>query len=413
MCRFYYLANSITVVDTSYWNNKLDSFTELDPLFSSSIAFYLSSSDTSFWNNKLDSFIEADPIFNNSVAKKIDASDTLKWNNKQNQLNVDSGLILSNDTLKLENRIKKGTSVGEMLFWDGNTWQAIAPGQHGQPLVFCNGVPRWGTCQAQLPSVITIAESFKTSSSAVLNGYAFHDGGSPITAKGIVWGTSSSPTLNNSFSVETGDTGSISSTVLGISANTTYFFRAYATNVVGTAYGQNLTFTTDSIGAPQNLAIGDAFGGGIVAYIFQPGDAGYVSGEIHGIICATADENTVNTRVGYGCDNILVGASGTAIGTGATNTQAAVNNCGSNLGAFGLCVNKTTNGYSDWFLPSMDELYKVYLVQNQIGGFTVRKYWTSTEASGTLGRVLDMSTGSFGGANPKGNPEMVRAIREF
>jgi len=407
------LANNISTTDTSYWNNKLDEFLELDPSFDSSLAKQITAADTAYWNHKLDSIIEADPVFSASVANAITATDTLSWDNKQNALNVDSGLILTNDTLRLENRIKKGNNIGEMLFWDGNEWVAFAPGQHGQPLVFCNGVPTWGTCQPQLPSLISIAESFKTSSSAILNGYAFHDGGSPITTKGVVWGTSLNPTLSNSFSVEAGDTGRISSTVLGISANTTYYFRAYATNVVGTAYGQNISFITDSSGAPQNLAIGDAFGGGTVAYIFQNGDAGYVSGEIHGIVCATSDENTVNTRVGYGCENVLAGASGTTIGTGATNTQAAVNNCGTSLGAFGLCVNKTTNGYNDWFLPSADELYKVYLVQNQIGGFTVRKYWTSTELSGTIGRVLDMSTGIFGGGNPKGNSEMVRAIREF
>ena len=48
--------------------------------------------------------------------------------------------------LYAENTSPQGTSPGEMKYWDGSQWQIIPPGEDGQPLVFCNGVPQWGPC---------------------------------------------------------------------------------------------------------------------------------------------------------------------------------------------------------------------------------------------------------------------------
>ena len=71
--------------------------------------------------------------------------------------------------------------------------------------------------------------------------------------------------------------------------------------------------------------IGDALQGGIVAYLFQEGDSGYVAGEIHGLIAATEDQSA---EAEWGCMvTEISGADGTAIGTGAQNTLYILAGC--------------------------------------------------------------------------------------
>ncbi|MBE0638179.1 MAG: hypothetical protein IH598_06655 [Bacteroidales bacterium] len=95
------------------------------------------------------------------------------------------------------------------------------------------------------PSVTTDAVSAITHSSAIINGNVTNDGGSVITAKGLVWNTSPNPTLSNFYSVDENNiTGAFDDTITGLTAQTTYYYRAYATNSEGTAYGNEANFTT-------------------------------------------------------------------------------------------------------------------------------------------------------------------------
>lgn len=71
-------------------------------------------------------------------------------------------------------------------------------------------------------------------------------GGAVVTARGICWSTSPNPTINDSHTTDGIGTGSFSSSLMGLASNTTYFVRAYATNRVGTAYGNQICFTTPS-----------------------------------------------------------------------------------------------------------------------------------------------------------------------
>ena len=125
------------------------------------------------------------------------------------------------------------------------------------------------------------------------------------------------------------------------------------------------------------LKVGDSYGGGIVAYLFVEGDTGYDANKQHGLIAAAADQST-----GIAWSNItntLIGTTGTAIGTGQANTTAIVGQAGCASGAAKLCDDLTLNTYSDWFLPSKDELHKLYLNKDAIGGFTTYYYWSSSE----------------------------------
>jgi len=73
------------------------------------------------------------------------------------------------------------------------------------------------------------------------------DGGGNVTAKGVCWSTSQSPTLDDDFTDEGPGTGSFTSNLTGLADGTTYYVRAYATNSAGTAYGNEVSFTTDEI----------------------------------------------------------------------------------------------------------------------------------------------------------------------
>ena len=95
-----------------------------------------------------------------------------------------------------------------------------------------------------LPTLITIALSQETSNAVFSGGIVLSDGGSPVTQRGVCWNTSVNPTLANSFTIDGEGTGSYTSHAIPLNAATSYFLRSYATNENGTAYGNQLTFTT-------------------------------------------------------------------------------------------------------------------------------------------------------------------------
>jgi len=105
-------------------------------------------------------------------------------------------------------------------------------------------------------------------------------------------------------------------------------------------------------------------------------------------------------------------ARGTAIGTGKANTTAIVCQSGCTVGAAKLCKAYTGSGYSDWFLPSKEELNAMYLKSGTIGSFAADWYWSSSEGSDYLAWGQDF-TGGFQDYNYKGNGVLVRAVRAF
>ncbi len=95
-----------------------------------------------------------------------------------------------------------------------------------------------------IPVVTTDTASNITQTTATSGGEVISDGGSPVTARGVCWSTSSNPTLADDYTIDGSGLGSFVSSITGLTSNTTYYVRAYATNTVGTAYGDELSFTT-------------------------------------------------------------------------------------------------------------------------------------------------------------------------
>lgn len=102
------------------------------------------------------------------------------------------------------------------------------------------------TLSYSLPALTTDTVINITSISAVSGGNVTSNGGNNLTAKGVCWSTSTNPSITNSHTTDGTSIGSFTSNISGLSANTTYYLRAYATNSVGTAYGNERIFTTTS-----------------------------------------------------------------------------------------------------------------------------------------------------------------------
>lgn len=101
------------------------------------------------------------------------------------------------------------------------------------------------TASIQLPVLTTTAISNIGQTTSTSGGTISSDGGGAITARGVVWSTSQNPTVALSTKTTDGSgTGAFTSNITGLTANTQYYVRAYATNSAGTAYGNEVFFNT-------------------------------------------------------------------------------------------------------------------------------------------------------------------------
>jgi hypothetical protein len=156
-----------------------------------------------------------------------------------------------------------------------------------------------------------------------------------------------------------------------------------AQNTLGISYGTDITFTTN-----LHMAIGEPYGGGIIFYLDGSGKHGYV-----------VSENDQGSTSWYNGSYILTGASGTDIGTGQANTTAIIAAQGAGSYAAQICNDLVLNGYSDWFLPSADELYAIFenLVLHDFYHFPNIYYWSSTEGNSGYAWIVDFNWEPLGG----------------
>ena len=170
--------------------------------------------------------------------------------------------------------------------------------------------------------------------------------------------------------------------------------------------------------AGNPMAIGNSYGGGMIAYVLQFGDPGYDANVVHGLIAYTGN---LGEATEWGCmDTEIAGADGSAIGTGNQNTIDIMNGCATANIPASRCGNIVLNGYDDWYLPSKNELTKLYFNIGQgapapntnIGGFFNGSYWSSTELDRLFAYGFDFYFGnSFNGV--KSRKYYVCAVRAF
>jgi len=232
--------------------------------------------------------------------------------------------------------------------------------------------------QAGIPIIVTSQVTSIVSTSAVSGGNITSDGGASVTARGVAYGTTQNPTTaNNSTSDGTG-TGAFTSTLTGLTSSTLYYVRAFATNAVGTGYGNELSFRT-LVAVPQPC----------------PGTP----------TVTDVDNNTYNTvQIGTQCwtksnlkvskyrngDNIPTGLSNSAWENTISGAYVIYNNAPVNDGLYGKLYNHyaVTDGRglcpTGWHVPSDAEWSSLYphLGEWSVAGGALKSTATQPTAGG-------------------------------
>ena len=251
-----------------------------------------------------------------------------------------------------------------------------------------------------LPTVTTEAPSNIKSFSVSTGGNVTDAGTAPVTDRGICWGTTLNPTItaNTVIPYGLGGIGAFSSYISTLTVHTTYHVRAYATSSVGTAYGNDVSFTTV-------YTLGEGLGGGLIFYLDASNN--------HGLIVTTNDlsggARWNNTSNPYSNINAY------STSNGVSNTNAIISAIGSSGHAAAICRAYTGGGYTDWYLPSINELYQLYLQKAIIGNFQSYFYWSSTASSTYVANAWaqDFGSGYSYDDRDKTYLYLVRAIRAF
>lgn len=164
------------------------------------------------------------------------------------------------------------------------------------------------------------------------------------------------------------------------------------------------TYETSGNNLTPSLSVGDTYGGGLVYKIDTTGNNIYI-----------AAEEDLDGTYGWGCTGTSIGADGTAIGTGYQNTLDILAGCSDTDSAAYEASTATIEGYSDWYLPSLDELDEMYNTighgASNAGNFEDSAfYWSSSEdnSSGAWAILFQYDSTN---ANGKNNASYVRPVR--
>ncbi len=273
---------------------------------------------------------------------------------------------------------------------------------------------------AGIPSLITKEITVDENYNYFSGGIFVLPGSSAVFSKGVVWSAESNPTLMNNTGLT--DEGSGADEYIcqmyEIQPGETYYLRAYASNNEGTAYGNTISFVgTASIqqmldfgirpmaivnmGFPVDSLYGKAYDEGIIVSLDLE-DGG-------GLLCAPDDY----TSAEWGCSGLETGAVGTIIGTGKYNTRQITDVCIMSMIAADLARYYNNGWYTDWYLPSQDEMMLVFSRSEYISGLSASPYWTSTESSTNSQNMAVIITNGIATESAKSNIFTFRPMRHF
>lgn len=261
---------------------------------------------------------------------------------------------------------------------------------------------------SNIPVVTTLAPSNIGFFELTVAGNIISDGGLSITEKGFCYSkTNSNPTLTNQnvFDGDVQVTGNFETLLSNLSENSNYYVRAYATNFAGTGYGP--VFQVNTMNYYEIGEQGPA--GGFVFYSKMDTIGGW-----HFLEMAATESALI-----WGNSSGVTNQTAVEIGAGLENTAAIVTAEGVGLYAASSANNYSSGGYSDWFLPSRNELMKVRenLYLNQLGNLSPSlEYWSSSEdpnfaSNAWIVKMAPTSENTL--SYPKSNTFKVRPIRRF
>jgi len=202
------------------------------------------------------------------------------------------------------------------------------------------------------PSLTTTAISAIKENSAQSGGNVTDDGGATVTARGVCWSTSQNPTITDDFTTDGSGTGSFTSSLTGLTQNTTYYVRAYATNSVGTAYGDEVNFTTEqtivsptvTTSSASDIAETSATVGGNVT------DDGGATVTERGVYYSTSSSpETTGTKLQIGSGTGVFSTSLTGLSAGTTYyiKAYAINSNGTSYGSEETFATNSTGSFTD------------------------------------------------------------------
>lgn len=182
--------------------------------------------------------------------------------------------------------------------------------------------------------------------------------------------------------------------------------------VDNSGFNASLTATIDLLDLHE---VGEFKFGGVIFWVNGTNNGG--------LVCTVNDLNGGVTVPWNNGSDIGTGATATAIGTGQANTTAIVTSQGAGTYAASLCDNLTLNGFSDWYLPSIDELGEMYTnraiinataIANGGANFSVVT-WSSSEQVGNVNNafIYLFVAGQSPSLNAKANSGSVRAVRSW